>query len=79
MSAAFAFSMLGVWLFGAAATGVGVVLGVLVVVIAVLIEVFKDNTMQDWLERCYFGVFESGKRYQGAQQEMSELRLAVAG
>ncbi|TKS54201.1 hypothetical protein E4582_05075 [Luteimonas yindakuii] len=79
VGAAFAFSTLGVWLFGAAATGVGIVLVVLVVVIAVLIEVLKDNAMQDWLERCYFGVFESGKRYQSAQQEMSELRLAVAG
>lgn len=65
--------------FGLAATGVGIVLVVLVIVIAVLIEVFKDNKVQDWLERCYFGRFEPAERYQNAELEMSELNIAVAG
>ena len=62
-----------------AATGVGIVLVVLVIVIAVLIEVFKDNKVQDWLERCYFGAFAPGDRYPSADREMSELKIAVAG
>lgn len=74
-----AFSTLGPLLFGAAATGVGIVLVVLVIVIAVLIEVFKDNKMQDWLKRCYFGAFAPDDRYQDSELEMRELRIAAAG
>ncbi|MGH8074162.1 MAG: hypothetical protein ACREO4_08830 [Lysobacter sp.] len=61
------------------ATGVGIVLVALVIVIAVLIEVFKDNKIQDWLERCYFGEFEQADRFQNPELEMSELKIAVAG
>jgi len=74
-----AFSALGSLLFGAAATGVGIVLVVLVIVIAVLIEVFKDNKVQDWLERCYFGKFDKSDRYQDGDLEARELKIAVAG
>lgn len=79
LGAMVAFTAIGTWLFGAAATGVGIVLVVLVIVIAVLIEVFKDNKVQDWLERCYFGSFAPGERYRDAELEMSELEIAVAG
>lgn len=70
---------LGASIAGLSATGVGIVLVVLAVVIAVLIEVFKDNKVQDWLERCYFGVFDPGDRYQDLVLEMNELETAVAG
>ena len=63
--------------FGAAATGVGIVLVVLVIVIAVLIEIFKDNKVQDWLRRCYFGKFETSERYQDPELELNELELAL--
>ncbi|MGQ4660614.1 T6SS effector BTH_I2691 family protein [Lysobacter sp. F6437] len=79
VGAMLAFSTLGPLLFGAAATGVGIVLVVLVVVIAVLIEVFKDNKVQDWLERCYFGEFEEVDRYRSPALEMNELKIALAG
>lgn len=77
--AIFAFSGWGALLFGTAATGVGIVLVVLVIVIAVLIEVFKDNKVQDWLERCCFGKFEADERYKDSELELKELKLALEG
>ncbi|WP_110688080.1 hypothetical protein [Salinicola aestuarinus] len=77
LTAAVAFSALGPLVFGAAATGVGIVLVVLVVVVAVLIEVFKDNKIQDWMERCYFGRFGVAERYQNSRQELGELEIAL--
>jgi len=72
-----AFTKLGAMIFGAASTGVGIVLVVLVIVIAVLIEIFKDNKVKDWLERCYFGKFEEDERYQNPELEVHELELAL--
>ena len=72
-----AFTKLGAILFGAAATGVGIVLVVLVIVIAVLIEIFKDNKVQDWLERCYFGKSKEDERYRDPEVEVYELELAL--
>lgn len=74
-----AFSKLGALLFGAAATGVGIVLVVLVIAIAVLIEAFKDNKLQDWLERCYFGNLETSERYGDSKLELKELKIALEG
>ncbi|MDR5894400.1 T6SS effector BTH_I2691 family protein, partial [Halomonas mongoliensis] len=75
--ATLAFTKLGAMIFGAASTGVGIILVVLVIVIAVLIEVFKDNKVQDWMERCYFGKFEEDERYQNPELEVHELELAL--
>ncbi|WP_445005902.1 T6SS effector BTH_I2691 family protein [Halomonas mongoliensis] len=72
-----AFTKLGAMIFGAASTGVGIVLVVLVIVIAVLIEIFKDNKVKDWLECCYFGKFEEDERYQNPELEVHELELAL--
>lgn len=44
-----------------------------------LIEVFKDNKVQGWLERCYFGKFEAGGRYKDPELELKELKLALEG
>jgi len=73
-----AFSSIGPLLFGAAATGVGIVLVIIVIVIAVLIEIFKDNKVQDWLERSVFGKLVN-ERYSDAETEMAQLELAIAG
>ncbi|GEN22966.1 T6SS effector BTH_I2691 family protein [Halomonas cupida] len=67
----------GATVFGLSATGIGIVLVVLVIAIAILIEVFKDNKVQDWLERCYFGKFEESERYQEPELEIDELELAL--
>lgn len=77
--AAFAFSAWGAAIFGAAATGIGIILVIAVIVIAILIEVFKDDKIQDWLERCHFGKFKPGERYRDIDVEMKELQIALAG
>lgn len=78
--AVIAFSGWAGSLIGAAlATGIGIVLVVLVIVVAVLIEIFKDNKIQDWLERCYFGEFEDGQRYGDPELELKELKIALEG
>lgn len=69
----------GATMLGVSSTGVGIVLVLLVIVIAVLIEVFKDNKIQDWLERCYFGRFDDSDRYKSADSEMKELEVALQG
>jgi len=69
----------GALIFGAAATGVGIALVVFVIVIAVFIEIFKDNKIQDWMERCYFGKFADKDKYQEIEPEMKELDMALAG
>ena len=75
MFTGWAASLIGVGL----ATGIGIVLVVLVIAIAVLIEVFKDNKVQDWLERCYFGSFEKAERYDEPELELKELKIALEG
>ncbi|MGO1232350.1 MAG: hypothetical protein ACTMHG_01395 [Marinobacter sp.] len=76
-----AFSGWGAVVFGstALATGVGIVLVVLVIVVAILIEIFKDNKLQDWMERCYFGKFDKLERYQSPEIELKELDLVLSG
>ncbi|KXS51412.1 MAG: hypothetical protein AWU57_4206, partial [Marinobacter sp. T13-3] len=74
-----AFTKFGALIFGASATGVGIILVVLVIAIAVLIEIFKDNKIQDWMERCYFGSFDKDERYHDPKRELSELELALNG
>ena len=62
---------------GLSTTGIGIVLVVLVIAIAVLIEIFKDNKIQDWMERCYFGKFNKSDRYHEPKRELNELELAL--
>lgn len=49
-----------------------------VITFAVVIEYIKDTKVQSWLERCLWGK-GSSTRYQNADEEMSELRIATAG
>jgi len=73
-----AFTKFGALIFGASSTGVGIIWVVLVIAIAVLIEIFKDNKIQDWMERCYFGKFDEDDRYHDPKKELSELELALS-
>ena len=63
---------------GLSTTGIGIVLVVLVIAIAILIEIFKDNKIQDWMERCYFGKFDEDGRYHDPKRELNELKLALS-
>ncbi len=78
VGAVVAFSTLGPMIFGAAATGVGIAFVVVVILIALAIEIFKDNKIEDWLERCHYGRLV-GEKYQDPEIEMKELELALAG
>ena len=73
-----AFGVGAVIAFAFAATGVGIVLVLLFVLVTVLIELFKDNKVQDWLERTLWGRLAS-ERYQTMDAEQRELKLALAG
>lgn len=64
------------------AFGLGLVFGIVVVllfvVVAVLIELMKDNKLQDWLERSAWGTLP-GSRYPSLEAEQRELKLALVG
>jgi hypothetical protein len=45
--------------------------------VTLLIELFKDNKLQDWLERCYWGKGPAA-RYESIEQELAELKKALA-
>jgi hypothetical protein len=67
------------WGTFAGATGIGLVLVVLLFGVAYLIETYKDNKVQDWLERCVFGIAPTADRYPNSAKEMAELKLAIPG
>jgi len=50
---------------------------VLLILAAIAIEVFKDNKLQDWLERCHWGKLDPAKRYTHLETEMRELSIAL--
>jgi hypothetical protein len=67
--------------------GVAIVLFIVLVALAVLIELFKDNKIQDWLERTLWGI--EGDAYRTSNggsydplasltREMNELHIAIA-
>jgi len=82
LGAMFAFSswggsIIGSFGFGLSATGVGVILVFIAIFIAVCIEFNKDDKLQDWLERSYFGKFAESERYGSFEKQMEELEIAL--
>jgi amino acid transporter len=59
------------------------VLFVLLVVVIVLIEVFKDNKIQDWLERTLWGTYrdeyKKGDAYESSDFELKQFEAALQG
>lgn len=51
---------------------------VLLIAVAVLIELLKDNELQDWLERCHLGGLVA-QRYRDTQEEERQFKLALEG
>ena len=76
VSSAFAFAALAGWfgplIFGLSATGVGIVLAAIAVLVAGLIMLFKDDKLEAWMRRCWFGTAGNG-RFGSQQEEMAEL------
>lgn len=79
LGAMFAFSGWGAAVLGSFATGIGIILVVVAIFIAILIEFNKDDKLQDWLERSYFGKLSESERYGGLEQQMEELQVALKG
>lgn len=63
-------------IFGFSASGVGLILVAIGIAIALLIELFKTNELQDWLERCLFGDLRE-QRYPDLEEEMEQFELAL--
>lgn len=57
---------------------VALVLVALLIAVAVLIEYFKDNKIQEWMKRCYWGGVGGVEKYKDLANEMAELEKAVA-
>ncbi|UJB30812.1 hypothetical protein [Chromobacterium sp. Beijing] len=55
---------------------IGLLLVIAFIGIAILIEYFKNNKVQDWLERCLWGKGKSA-HYQNETEELQQLKLAT--
>ncbi|WP_058834870.1 T6SS effector BTH_I2691 family protein [Luteimonas abyssi] len=78
--AAVLFTAWGASIFGltaAVATGIGIVLVIVGIAIALLIEFLKTNELQEWMERCLFGALDEGDRYQEFEVEMEQFEMAM--
>lgn len=64
-------------LLGAMAIPVIGILVALLIGIGILIEFIKDNTVQDWLERCPWGVLKD-QRYPDMETEQAQLKQALS-
>ncbi|CAB3649695.1 T6SS effector BTH_I2691 family protein [Achromobacter pestifer] len=76
------FSLVLIAAFAMSSTIVGIVFAVALIIVAILIEYFKDDKIKEWLKRCLWGKFQgqSGTDYYyGLQDEMNNLRLALGG
>jgi hypothetical protein len=66
----------GIGLLGALALPLIVGLLALLITVAIIIEYVKDNPVQDWLERCPWGIL-TNERYREFATEQAELEKAL--
>lgn len=60
----------------------GLIAAVFLIIVAVLIEKFKGNKIDEWLKRCLWGKLQGvsgADYYYGVQQEVNSLRVALGG
>ena len=62
---------------GMSAVGVGIVLAVVLIAASVLLDYFKPDKMQLWLERCFGWGRLAEQRYRDERTEKRELELAL--
>lgn len=60
------------------ATGVGLVVVVFMIALAFVMTALVDNSLQDWMERCRWGIL-TDQRYRDFDKEMAELKAATQG
>lgn len=78
LGAALLFSgVFGATILGLSATGVGLALVAIGIAIALLIEIFKSNDLQEWMDRCYFGAISEDARYGSFEDELDQFELAM--
>lgn len=58
-------------MLGFSATAVGLVCAGALFVVTILVVRFENNDLQNWMEKCYFGVEERGDRFPGQKMEMA--------
>lgn len=61
------------WLTG----GVAIIFIVILIGISVLISLFTDNEIQEWLERCYWGELDADQRYQSLDEQHRQLNAVL--
>jgi hypothetical protein len=67
---------LGAWfIYKSFATWWVVVVVVAVFIIATLIQMKKDNDLQEWLYRCWFGRAPKSEKYLDLETEMTALQV----
>lgn len=76
VGAGLSMAILGASMLGAAAIPVIGILVLLLIGIAILIEYVKDNPVQDWLERCPWGIL-TAQRYPDMATEQAQLTQAL--
>ena len=59
-------------------TGWGLIVVALMIIWALIMPNFIDDKLQDWLERCEFGIFDKAKRYPNMEMEKREFERATA-
>ncbi len=62
----------------ALATGVGLLLVLGLILITLAIEYLKDNKLQEWLERCTWGIKGKEDRYKTIEEEIKQFNMAKA-
>ncbi|WP_144657655.1 T6SS effector BTH_I2691 family protein [Achromobacter dolens] len=75
-------SLVVIGAFALSYTVVGLIAAVLLIIVAVLIEKFKGNKIDEWLKRCLWGKLQGvsgADYYYGLQQEVNSLRVALGG
>lgn len=77
VSAGLSLILLKVSILGALALPVIGLLVLLLVAIGIFIEFIKDNPVQDWMERCVWGILKD-QRYSNMETEQAQLKQAVA-
>lgn len=79
LGAAVVFTSWGASLLGLsaiAATSIGLILITMSIFIGLMIDHFKNNSLQDWIERCFFGIIEEEK-YKSLDIELEQLKVAI--
>lgn len=76
LSAGLSLILLKVSILGALALPIIGLLVLLIVAIGIFIEFIKDNPVQDWMERCVWGVLKD-QRYSDMETEQAQLKKAV--